>query len=372
MNRSLRFEDAYYDGDKYIYFFSYEINGLFRINIDDQRLEFLLSVKEYDANARRLFGGVVCVGNKLIFTPLTAYEIMIYDINDNKYSLCHVRHSSIIEDSTTKFCSIIVVGDVVYMFPAHYPAIIEFNVSKEKIVYHTDWIDGVSTMLRNKQDFFRRSLCISGTTIIAPFCFEDKVLLFDISNERMKIYKVGAGRSENEGFSGICHDGNDYWLSPMRSDSALRWNFESGVVESVVIGNRNDNGLSSYTGCMQWGEKIIILPAWKNDLNVIDPRDCKLTSIDIYSFGGMKRNPGSLIGTSIMCAIIIKDNRLFICTKNGEHYILLNDNGNIDVKSLYINSTKWTEMWQHAIGNKKVSIRLEEDESSLEYFLLTI
>lgn len=353
MSKGLSFFDMYYDGKTNIYFFANEINGLFKMDISTKEVYFLLSVKEYPLNQEELYTSVEYINNKLVFSPQLADDIFVYDIDSNTYTLYTIEEQKRIEDQP-KFYSSCVYGSKVFMFPSHYPAIVEFDLNNLSILYHKSWITEVPDSL----EYFRWSVSRVGEKIYAPFVNECSILVFDVKSGFVEKLSFNSLCGSEDGFSGICKEGDWFWLSPMRSETVIRWNRLTDEMKLYEIGNRNNKVYYSYVSCLEWKNKIIICPAKDNDLVIINVNNGDIQRYTRDSLGVLsdKSEAQSLIfSIKNICNDII-----FLCTQDGHYCTILDNNGELSLDKMMFDFDKCLEDWRNQdIRLKKISTENE-------------
>lgn len=324
MSVTLTFEDAYYDSG-YIYFFAYEVNGIFRINLPDNSMEFLVSIKEYGKERRRLFGSVVCIDKKLYFAPLSADDILIYDMVENDYRLISIDKEDY-KGTDAKFYALCQYQNSLFFFPTHYPAILKLDLLSGNIMYYKNWLGLLPDYYKNGMDYFRQSVCLRGELIIAPLCYSDDILLFDLKNNKEELVHIATERDKEYGFSGIRSDVDGYWLSSLTGKELYKWDYQSSTIKKYLLDNKNKSQEYSYVGLDYCGDKVIIRPAYENDLVIFDCNNICFEKIssDEYRGYGEGNQGASTVRALIKCG----GKEFFLCPQNGKTYyklVLVND-----------------------------------------------
>ena len=323
MIEGLSFYDLYYDDKENIYFFAHEINGLFRLNMITHKTTFLLSVIEYPLNQEDLYSSIIHIHNKLVFAPQLANDILVYDIEENSYVLYPlIIHKNI--ENQPKFFSACVYENKAYLFPSHYPGIVELDLRDYSIVYHDSWI----TEVPNITDYIRWSVSRVGEKIYAPLVDECKVMIFDINSKCVTIKAFDMVCDLNNGFSGICREDNYFWLSPMKSGTVIRWNYVTEEVEKYEIKNRNRQGNYSYVNCLKWKDWILICPANDNEFVVINFKTGNVQEFSHETIGVSNDNKIN-IQSLIFLIKNISEDVVFLCSRDGKYRTIQEKNGEI-------------------------------------------
>ncbi len=369
MNNRLTFFDAYYNPtNRKMYFFARECNGLFCIDIGKNKGEYLLSIKEYEVHEKQLFGTVVENNNMLYFAPISANDILIYDISNNAYRLIPVERRKYYGESF-KFFGVYSYEESIYFFPAHYPAIVKYVSNENDLKYYDDWIPEIRGDI-GQENYFRQSLCFERGRLIVPLCGLDSVLEFNISTGKGEIKKIDTKRKKNKGFSGICSDGKIRWLLSLYSGEMYKLDNENRIIEVIDIGNLNEKEKYSYVGCKNIDGNVYVLPSLRNDLCVFKEKTNELLRIKPEEYNiDNNRTHGSQ--STIFSIVDAKRDGLLACTREGEYYSINTDNNQIKMERYMIDYKDALVSWY--TENDKIGINmgfsLEEDDLDLQIFL---
>jgi hypothetical protein len=268
------FENVCMVGDN-IYFFSYEVNALFMIDMAANSCEYIGSLKKYD-NKIRLFGDLVYANGKLILVPTSADDFVIYNLEEKTEKYIPIRECIREYYTECKFFAAIPLGADIYFIGCHYPAIVKLNLITEEVTYYTDWLEEIG---EKEQAFFRHDYCIENDTILLACSWTNKVMAFDVKNEKCSFFEVG---SKERKYAGITYDGEYYWLTPFQDNIIVRWNRKSRNYEEIVIqdGQKPTQEGLSYAQSFMIGQYIIILPLYAFPVCIIDAKTGTVKTID--------------------------------------------------------------------------------------------
>ena len=121
-----------------IWFSSYIGNMLFFY--DGINTKYVGTFPDEEKTAYRLFSNVVQYKNVLIFTPLFAKYIAIYDIEKEEFSTLEIEKWFPKRTGQGKFCTSVLNGEYLYMFPEYYPGIIKICLDNMEIIILDNWI----------------------------------------------------------------------------------------------------------------------------------------------------------------------------------------------------------------------------------------
>jgi len=120
-------------------------DGLFRVDKNTLQAEYKGS-PAVEERATFKYSKILGYKGKLYLIPRKSDYLGIYDITNETWKsyLIEKPHNSsigVIYKQTNKFSQAFIKGDVIYIFPMSYPAILKFNVVSEKIEYLYDCMD---------------------------------------------------------------------------------------------------------------------------------------------------------------------------------------------------------------------------------------
>lgn len=208
-----------------IWFSELECNELYCYDVQSQIAGMVCKFYDEDEYRRRLFGDLIPVEEKLYLLPYSAekmYEVDIVTGNVNGIEIdFHPKSKNPLYNEKAKFLSGHVYNDCIYLMPASYPAMIEYNRITGKISYYDEWIDEIKEI--NRKVFFRKTIIVKNK-IYAPSCMENFVLEFDVETKQYCFYEVG---DETCSYSSICKEGDWFWLSPRAEGPIVKWNIHT-------------------------------------------------------------------------------------------------------------------------------------------------
>jgi hypothetical protein len=323
---ALLFESCYDDGE-YIWFATYWFNGLFKCSKETWVAEYLGSFPGERRDGVQLFSSVAECNGKLYFAPMSAVAIGVYDLTRDEFfdpiGLIKVdkkKHTGYSDKS--KFIGSITYEDSVFLFPVNYPAVVKIDTCNEGIEYIDDWIRASHKKSNNDELRFCLGVTVAGKKIYAPLLCVDEILIIDCETSRNELIKLHTG---DVGHSGICFDGNDFWLAPRCKNGVpahlTKWNYECGVVAKLdlsdsgsVISDRNF--INFYYKLFFRNGKVIALPQHLDRGAIINVETNHISAIDtFFSEYLIKEKFRSVYNTSA-CQWIFGDN-VFVFGKPG-------------------------------------------------------
>lgn len=187
-----------------------------------------------EEEGERLFSDVKLYGNKLIFVPLLANKIALYDLKEEQFSYIALQFERSTEHGLFSFS--VIWKDYMYMFPLHYFGVMKLNLQNGDMKLVDEFgIESKDVCDEFCAPYFRDEYCQVEDKLYIPFMSNDALLEFDLSNDTGRIINLGLGR----GFTSIARNEDDFWLcSRKRSGEeavVVRWNRLSNIIDSYPI-----------------------------------------------------------------------------------------------------------------------------------------
>lgn len=222
--------------DHYIWGAASEFNALMKIDVETNRMELVEHFPEEDIFSTRLFGDAVHMDGKLIFVPMSASNIAIYEIADRRFTLIPIDER-IVNDSKFykrkyKFCKAVVQDRNIYIISCSFPAIIRLNMDDYQLTYITEWVGVLNRHISDWSEVYFRSVCVSKEKEIwMPSCSCNMVVKFSLIDASFQYYEVGGQEGH---YSDIEYDGKLFWLSSKNGHELIAWDPETGSITHTV------------------------------------------------------------------------------------------------------------------------------------------
>ncbi len=268
------FENACVVKDK-VYFFSYEVNGLFKIDMNKRECSYIASLEKYSSKIR-LFGDLTYINGKLVIAPMSADDFVIYDLEMKSVKYLPIQNPEKHNYINNKFFTVVPFEEYVYFIGHWYPAIVKLDLATEEITYYDDWIKEIENI---EEDFFRHNYCIKDENIILPCSRTNKVMMFNTKNGKYNFLNIA---SQERKYAGIIYDGTNYWLTPRYDNIVVKCNFDTGNYEEFIIEENGKEFIQrelSYGQSFLVGQYIVILPLYDYPICVIDTTTGSLKTI---------------------------------------------------------------------------------------------
>lgn len=228
------------------------MNLIYKVNLENGKLELQESIPDENHDAGRLSGEILKYENEIVFLPMNARRINIYDICKKKWRYIELEE---IEDCyLDKFFSGVIEGNYLYMIGSKYPAIVKVNLQDD---HDIKYIKGPYEVMNHEKDdcFVRRDITLVDGKIYMASCVNNYVFEIDLESDEIKQYDIC---DVSKSFSGIAYDGNNFWLSSRMNREIFRWNPLNNDVDSFNFGSHNNNNSDCCWGGIVFDKKHII------------------------------------------------------------------------------------------------------------------
>ncbi|MCM1217919.1 MAG: hypothetical protein NC548_25805 [Lachnospiraceae bacterium] len=196
-------------------------NKLYYAPAGDYRYRYCCNLSDYSGSGQYL-PYIISVMGKDYVCPCTAQEILLLD--GQKVSK-RVKLNRRLEQGTA-FHGAVGCGKYLLLIPNQYPAVVRYDTETGEIRYFEEHSDvGV--------DFFqgeRRAggYCSQGGYLFLASPVSNRVLALQVESGKMQVLTIGA--KNNCGCLYLVPDGETLWLIPYEGYIVTRWNPESGEV----------------------------------------------------------------------------------------------------------------------------------------------
>ena len=228
--------ETFIEAGEYYWFTEMGYNGLFKIDKKTMMAEFV-GCFEGEKDTNRLFLNIVRYENKLVFVPLKAKAIAIYDIDTGRFSKIELKetfaNSGVIPYNPDCKCSFATVyNESVYIFPITYPAVIKLNMRNYQMDYLEESILELQRWNLNRDGFYFRNGCKVNDNIIVWCNAICSLLRFNVLNEN---FEICSQLEANDDYIEVVCDENDYWLIPRKDGEIIKLSKDYEVIEKISL-----------------------------------------------------------------------------------------------------------------------------------------
>lgn len=234
-----------YEYDNSIWFSVRHVNGLFKIDKQDQCARLVAyfpgESRCIPRGAAVLYQTPVEIEGLLYFPPSTAKEIAIYSPRENSFTMVPFDRDDLVAEDEQAFLGAVKYGRYVFFTPLLYPAILALDTETNECAYYKDSVNAIKKRVKQcAYSYFSRPTVV-GKTIWLTAYGTNTALEFDMETRTSVMHEIGQYQS----FSSICFDGANFWLAlelPTSTHySIIKWHPELGVIKEfpdIYIGDK--------------------------------------------------------------------------------------------------------------------------------------
>jgi len=209
LNR-LAFSGLYDDGESF-WVIMLRFNALFKINKKSFKAEYKGSFPDEQVTLPCLYIGVAFYNGKLYFSPYNAKEIAGYDIDTDMFFKIRIPWLKSSCESV-RFISLFQYSSYIF-FVGENGVIVKYSPDEEEWQYFY--------CLVGDNDILFSAVHANENILALASKNKKSVLLFNMDTCESHLNYIG---NEIGAFSGICFDGENYWISPLYEGSVVKWN----------------------------------------------------------------------------------------------------------------------------------------------------
>lgn len=275
-HKRLRVIDFIDDGNT-IWFCAFLTRGLFRFDKISRKTKLVctLPAKTSSETYRALY----LKGGKLYLAPVYAENIEVFDISKEKLISIPLRsdpdkYRRMPSQSTANFINIYEYGKYLFFVPLSYGAIVRLDTENEKINYYNGFVELLWPIVQDRDAFWFKQSCMTDGKIYMPSSCANAMIEFDMETSHTVLYKID---EDSIGFSGICYDGNKFWILNCLGDRMIIWDKDKGIIDRIQVQRRG-----RYS-CFFFFRKGIMRVPCKGRLTCdrVDPISHDMTTIDL-------------------------------------------------------------------------------------------
>lgn len=289
---SLSFGNLFDDGDDF-WFTAREFNGLFKMDKQTWKTEYMGCFPDEPVDGQRLYGQIASCEGKLYFAPDFASTIAEYDTTSRKFRKIEIPYleGTFFQDfSGTKFNEVFHYQDWLFFIGSYYPGILRLNIKNGRADIYTEWLAPLSELAAEFGGPYFKSACVVDTCIAIAALNANAVVLFDMVSCKSIVHEVG---NKANRYTGICFDGNDYWLSPRYAGSVVRWSPETSYKEYDRFPANFSYGKVSFWGICYISGHVWLFPNQANMTLKINIGDESITVSEEFPTESHSDDPAS-------------------------------------------------------------------------------
>lgn len=253
--------------DGFIWCMAGGFNAFFQIDIISGQINYLGEVPNEKIQKARLYSDIQQYEDKLIFVPMAAEDIAIYNIKENKFIKIKLKQPNNINNlykTDYKFSKCFIFKSYAYFFSVSFPAIVKLNLINYELQYIDDWVKRFCNKeIKREQVYFRNAYKKEGRVYL-PSCCNNQVVEFELEQERFYYHEVG---KRSESFSDIVFSKDKIYISKL----------DGGEMLILDKGNWDEIG-RIYTGTtmpvsismQEYNDKIFYFPVNLSEIVIVE------------------------------------------------------------------------------------------------------
>ena len=182
----------YYDG-QYVWFTARDFNGLFKMNANTYKVEFVGQFPDEDIEGHRLYTGIAECNGKLYFAPYNAQNIAIYDKEKSSFYSITLRND--IKDISNKFYNVLAFDKYIFIYGFKANTIIRID-SQTDIVNYINFSDDYNSI------YYTFSSCIYNDKIYSVSPSNNSILCLNPSDMSYKNIQIEENIDANSNILG--------------------------------------------------------------------------------------------------------------------------------------------------------------------------
>jgi hypothetical protein len=255
--------------DSKIFMFAQELNLLYSVDENSGEISFVSKMPGEPMDWKRLSSHFLRYKNSIIFLPMNAECICIYDLDKGTWSKIEIEERQNV--FCDRFFSGTISGDDLILVGHTYPSIVVVNLNTYEIKY----IDAVYDELRelakmHKDCYIRTNTVVIGDKLYAVSCVSNQVLIFDLKTYGWSWRNVG---KEGNRYAGIAWDGKYFWLALRVKCGFVRWDFSTA--EEYLFEDKDE---LFFLGAVYDGKNVIFPGMNSGKTYVINPDSTDVVS----------------------------------------------------------------------------------------------
>lgn len=355
----LTFEDMAVKEEKG-YFYSYELNGLFEVDMNSFNCNLLYS---YDAcflqDDERLFGAIKCIDDVIVLAPMKASHIVLFNLKDKSTKCIEIPKTNTEYNEFSKFYSIVERDNECYLIGHAYPGIVRVNIENFSVEVVASFDNVFEQEIKDKKDLFRNNVYVKDDCFWVASCARNLIVKYNMNNEKYIITPIG--KSEDR-FGGVFYNDSRFLLTPYwekvlisydenAKECSYKW-FEDYEKTENLLGKR-------YSKAIEFDGKIIIFPLLEYATIIYDYKTDELYKIETSEI--ITKNGNEIRG------IYVFNEKVYVCdSKEGCLYELDVENKRyINTGNKLIFDINSTQSLNYAVN----SFSFEDYDNTLEKYL---
>lgn len=202
-NKRLIMDKIYYDGE-YLWTVAIEFNGLFRINPNMFKVEFIGHFPGENLEGYYLYYGIAEVEEQLYFCPYNAKSIAVYDKKKQEFLMISIPEELTFVEA--KFSQILALGKYLYLQARNIDSIVVIDSKTKELTYISGW---KYNLKNNCDDNILSCGCIHDDKVYFLYPKINSFICILPEKKEYELIKITGYKNE---FSVLLSDGKKIWM----------------------------------------------------------------------------------------------------------------------------------------------------------------
>ncbi len=240
-------------------------NGICEIDKKTRHTRIIKTFKNEPLMKKFLYCNSIKINNNLIFSPGTAKEIAIYDLEHDFITyipLKKLQYKCKENQNEIKFWNIVPNQSSVYLCGYSYPAIVKIDMRSLETKYITDWVLDIDRHIEDGDScgYFTDGYVISGDHVLLPVGCMNAILELNLKTEQTKLKKLEIPMKGIGGISSI--DEENIWLvgKGSRTNWIVCWNRYTDIIKKVQLLDLDENIFDPFFAPLCTNSKVFFMP----------------------------------------------------------------------------------------------------------------
>ncbi|MCL2046635.1 MAG: CDP-glycerol glycerophosphotransferase family protein [Oscillospiraceae bacterium] len=343
-------------------------NSLFRINKQTMRVEHICIAQNEKLYQWRQYLSMVYIRNKIFFAPFSAKNIAVYSMIDGTYDYIEIPTPSfkitVKYNSDRKFSQILHYKNCLILIPNTYPGIIVYDLFSNKSKLITDWIILFEQYITDDSlGYFYRGVIVEDILYLA--CSGANAVI--TMNLETYAYEMHLINNNNVGYSGICFDGECFWLLPATLGSIIKWNYTHGVLFEYdeYINDFVCEKYFPFQNISLVGQYIWVLAALGNKAYKINTKNNEVKIADEFQteLNNIRFSDSILTQNNFILQTVDDDSLLAYSARSNRIILYENKKNNIKYYIITISNNDYNKIVEEQVQRMKTNLMINNSEN---------
>lgn len=252
---------------------SSRFNGLFRINIESNKITFVGRFPQHASKDAELHLFAKTYGNKIYFFPKCSKSIDIYDVKTGIFTYVECSANRL-NGYVTAIDAVPSDKDILLIVPCYSGMPLqEFSIRKETIIGNFE-LKKANQYVKNDTDTMSLYACKMRDEIFYPIHGTNRIGSYNFEEKTEKIYSLNGLKNIT---GDIVYDDSDLWINA--DQGIYQWNpYKDNLRLICDCSSEKEGWIEQF---ILYKQKLICIPRWLNKIKIIDRLTFSLKEVHI-------------------------------------------------------------------------------------------